>query len=497
MSPSVWVRADLPRIIVLPWESGEPMKHLAFRAPVVAAALLLVGCAPLDVDRNVAEASAMALPVAGAQARLLRSDDERRQARAEVDAALDKPLEVDDAVRIAVVAGLSLQAVLFEGAARSAAATQSARLPNPVFTFDRLLRRHDGEVEKDIGRMLSFSVFDMLLLPARLRAADYQQQQLRLRAAGDVVQAAAEARQGWVRAVAAQQSVVYAEQVKAAADAGAELAQRMQSVGNFSRLQRAREQAFYADAVAQLARAQQASRAAREALVRILGLDAAQAARLRLPDRLPDLPGAPDDETALARTALEQRLDVRMAQADLEYLAREQGLTRVTSVVDGLHLAAVRNSATGQPPQKGYEIEMPLPIFDFGDARRAQAEATYMAALNRAALVGAHATSQVRESYGAYRTAYDIARHYRDEVVPLRKAIADEMLLKYNGMLIGVFELLADARGQIASVAQAIESSRDFWLADAALRASIVGRPLAGVAMEMKSAPAAAGGGAH
>jgi outer membrane protein TolC len=467
------------------------------RIAIVAGTLGLAGCTALEIDGNVTEASSLAREVSGSDARLLRTDEDRRRARAEIDRALDGPLAVDDAVRIAVAAGPSLQANLFEGAARSAAATQSARVPNPVFTFERLLRRHDGEVDKDIGRVLSFSVFDLLLLPARMRAADYQQQQLRLRAAGDVVQAAADARQAWVRAVAAQQSAAYAEQVKAAADAGAELAQRMQAVGTFSRLQRAREQAFYADAVAQLARAQQAARAAREALVRTLGLDAAQAARLRLPDRLPDLPAAPDDETVSARTALEQRIDVRMARADLEYLARREGLTRVTSFVDGLHLAGVYNSETGEPPQKGFEVEMPLPIFDFGDARRAQAEATYMAALNRAALVGAHATSQVRESYGAYRTAFDIARHYRDEVVPLRKSIAEEMLLKYNGMLIGVFDLLADSREQIGSVIQAIEAERDFWLADAQLRTSLVGRPIGGAAMEMKSAPAAAGGGGH
>jgi outer membrane protein TolC len=112
-------------------------------------------------------------------------------------------------------------------------------------------------------------------------------------------------------------------------------------------------------------------------------------------------------------------------------------------------------------------------------------------------VVGLHATSQVREAYGAYRTTYDLARHYRDEIVPLRKTIADEMLLKYNGMLIGVFELLADAREQVGSVQQALEAQRDFWLADVALRAALVGRPLGGAAMEIKSAPAAAGAGGH
>ncbi len=467
---------------------------LASRVVSGALTVLLAGCATFDPARELQEASALAGDSVGAPPRLLRSDDERREARAAVQKILAEPLAADDAVRIAVAHSPAMQASLYDGVARSAAAVQSARLPNPVFTFERLLRREEGGIDKDIGRMLAFSVFDVLLLPARLRAADFQQRHLRLRAASDIVQAAAEARQAWVRAVAAQQAAAYAEQAKNAADASAELARRMQAVGNFSKLQRAREQAFYADAVAQLARAQHAARSAREALVRVLGLDAGEAALLRLPERLPELPAAPQDESALARTALDERLDVRMARAELDYLARQQGLTRVTSFVNELHVAAVRNSETGKPVQKGYEIEMPLPIFDFGDAHRAGAEAAYMAALNRAAMAGMQATSQVRESFGAYRTAYDIARHYRDEVVPLRKAIADEMLLKYNGMLIGVFELLADSRAQIASVIQAIDAERDFWLADAALRAAIVGRPLGAVAMEMKAPSATTGG---
>ena len=470
---------------------------VAIRVMALAAAAALAGCASLQVERNLGEATALARDAAGATPRLARTDEDRRQSRSEVDRILDDPLAAEGAVRIAVAHGAALQATLFEGVAKSAAATQSARLANPIFTFERLVRREQGGVDKDIGRMLAFSVFDLLLLPARLRAADFQQQQLRVRTAGEIVQAAADARQAWVRAVAAQQAAAYAQQVKDSADASAELAQRMQAVGNFSKLQRARQQAFYADSVTQHARAQQSSRAAREALVRTLGLDAGQAVRLRLPERLPDLPAAPEDDAVTLRTALEDRLDVRMARADLEYLARQQGLTRVTSYVDGLHLAGKHNSATGKPPQKGYEVEMRLPIFDFGDARRAEAEATYMAALNRAALVGSHATSQVREAYAAYRTAHDIARHYRDEVVPLRKAIADEMLLKYNGMLIGVFELLADSRVQVGTVMQALEAERDFWLADAALRAAIVGRPLAAAAMGMTSSPTAPGGGGH
>ena len=466
------------------------------RAAVAAAlaALLLGGCATTAVDNNFKAAQSLTQSRLGADVKWLHTDEARREAQAEVDRLLSKPLSADDAVRIALAHSPALQAALFDSAAASAGATQSARLPNPIFTFERLVRRHDGEVSLDIGRMLGISVFDLLLLPTRLRMADFQQQQIQLRLASDVVQAATDARQNWVRAVAAQQSLQYFEQVKQAADAGAELARRMQSVGNFNRLQRAREQAFAADAVAQLARARQAAQSAREALVRSLGLNEAQARRLQLPERLPDLPNAPKAEAEVAQQAIDQRLDVRMARADLEFTARDMGLTRVSSFVNGFHIAGVRNSETGEPPQKGYELELPIPIFDFGDALRARSQATYMAAVNRTAQLAVDASSQVRESYGGYRTAYDVAKHYAEEIVPLRKTIADENLLRYNGMLIGVFELLADAREQIGSVVQAIDAQRDFWLADAALQAALIGRPTGGVAMEAR--PAASGGGA-
>ena len=461
--------------------SGHPLQQLI--AAVIAASLL-GGCASTAVRENFSSAQEFTRERLGADMRWLATDEARREAQTEVDALLQKPLSADDAVRIALAYSPSLQAMLFEGAASSASAAQSVRLPNPVFTFERLVRSEGGVRELEINRMLAISVLDLFLLPARLRAASFEQQQARLKLTGDVVQAAFGARQTWVRAVAAQQSLQYSEQVKRAADASAELARRMQQVGNFSKLQRAREQAFAADAVAQLARTQQTALGARETLIRALGLSDTQARALQLSERLPDLPSAPVEEATAIQSAIDQRLDVSMARAELEFSAREQGLTQITSVVNGFEIAAVRNSETGRAPQKGYELEIPLPIFDFGDALRTGAQARYMARLNRTAQLAVNATSEVRQSYGAYRTAYDIARHYRDEIVPLRKMIADENVLRYNGMLIGVFELLADAREQIGSVVQAVDAQRDFWLADAALQGALIGKPMSAVAMD-------------
>ena len=105
-----------------------------------------------------------------------------------------------------------------------------------------------------------------------------------------------------------------------------------------------------------------------------------------------------------------------------------------------------------------------------------------------AAEVAVNARSEVRTAYSAYRTAFDLARHYRDEVVPLRKRISDENLLRYNGMLIGVFELLADSREQVMSVSGYVEALRDFWLAQTGLQTALIGRTPVGLPSRPRAA---------
>lgn len=77
--------------------------------------------------------------------------------------------------------------------------------------------------------------------------------------------------------------------------------------------------------------------------------------------------------------------------------------------------------------------------------------------------------SEVRQAYSQYRRAYDLARHHRDEVLPLQRRISEEQLLRYNGMLIGVFELLADAKDQVKAVQEYLDALHIFWNAEADL----------------------------
>ena len=460
--------------------------------PVLVAGML-ASCARLSPDGGIEAVQQIAGSRAPGKLQYLQTDEARASAAKAVRERLREPLSSSDAVAIALFNNPGLQAAYSELRIAEADLVQATRLRNPGFSYARYRR---GE-EREIERQITFDVVGLITMPWRVQAERGLHGAAQIRAAAEIARVADEARRGWVEAVAAEELARYAQQVKEAAEASAEIAAQMARAGNFSRLAQSREHVFYAEATAQLARSRFAALSARERLTRALGLWGDDIG-FRLPERLPDLPATPRELRDAEAQAIGERLDVRAAREETEALARSVGLSRATRFVNVLELGYERDTSNVLPPRTGYEIEISLPIFDWGDARVAKAEAAYMRSFNRTAETAIAARSQVRESYAAYRTAYDVARHYREEIVPLRKRISEENLLRYNGMLISIFELLADSREQVAAVTSAIEAARDYWIAEANLETALTtGTPGAMAATRSSPNPAQAAPAGH
>ena len=463
------------------------MKRQYLRGLKAVCVAALSGCASLSEDGGLNQVSALTRERIAQPVALQRGAAQAETAQARISELLKTPLNVDAAVEVALLSNRELQAQLANLGIAEADLVRAGRLRNPGFSFGRL--NGNGVVEYD--RAVMFDLLGLLTMPMRRQIEQRRFERAQIQAAQDAVTLAANTRRAYFNAVGAQEQFRYLQQVRETADIANELAKRMAQAGNFNRLTQMREQAFYADTTAQVARVQQQALADRERLTRLLGLTGEQA-KFQLPDRLPELPKQPMEVRGAEQTAMEKRLDIQIAKRQAEALARALGLTQSTRVVNVLELGYQNKSETGVQRSNGYEISLELPIFDFGTVRVARAEATYLQAMNRVAALGVQAQSEVRESHAAYRMAYELARHYRDEVVPLRKRISEENLLRYNGMLISVFELLADAREQVASVSNALAALRDFWIAQANLdNALTAGSPVAAIVLPMSS-PAAA-----
>lgn len=452
-------------------------------------AALLGGCASLPAPPPESPAATLE--------RIAPHTDPAMLGRAEaarVEALLAAPLSMDGAVELVLRQGPTLVAALAQSRADIAQARAAAAPPGLWLGWERM----HGAGELAIARTLSVGLFDWLTWPARQREAAPRLDAARLQAAAALVDAVAQARLAWVEAVAAREHARQAARALEAASAGAELARRLLAAGHVGALNGARQQGFEPEARAAMAAAQAAETRQREALVRALGLTDAQAERLQLPDQLPPLPPEPLTLSTLGPAAADARLDLRQAQAALDAATAAEGRAPLGPLAD-LELSARSESARSSGTHStahGIELSAQLDLFGAG-ARRDALVARSAAAWQQREAVRAGAASQLRDAHAAWLAAWTIARQHREVLLPLRRTVAEQTLLHYNGMLIGLPELLADARAQAQAVQAAVAAEAQFWRADAALQSQLLGRPAATPLLNAAAMPATEAGASH
>ncbi|MCP8940383.1 TolC family protein [Alsobacter sp. SYSU M60028] len=476
------------------------MKRLA----TAALPLLLAGCVTASPDGGLGPAADVARAELGQSVTKIATPEDAAAASAAVDAALARPLSAEDAVRVALLNNRGLQAAYNELGISEAAYIQASLPANPRVSISKL----DGGFDLEVEKKLLVSLTSLLTLPARREIGGDRFHAAQMRAAEATLRLAAETRRQHHRAVAARQLVATLAEAKATTDAVAELARKLGETGGLNKLDQARDFAFAAEVDAQLARARLNERLERERLTRLLGLWGRQA-EFRLPAALPPLPQRLRAEREIEAQALARRVDLQAARLELDALAKSLGLTQATRFVRDVDLVGtskydrarvVNDDGSVQretAKTRGLEIEFEIPIFDFGQARAMEAEQRYMQAANLLAEKAVNVRSEAREAYMAWRGAWDIARHVQTRVLPLRRQIQDESLLHYSGMLADVTALVADARARILAQAQAVETLRDFWIADADLRAALAGGGTSGGTPSGGATQAAADAGGH
>jgi len=437
--------------------------------------LFLSGCASFSPDSGMSVVTATVSQDLGKDAAALRTPDDAAAARSTTARLLAKPLSADAAVQIALLNNRGLQAAYNELAIAEARAVEGSLPPNPAISLSRIA----GSVEVEVERKIVANVLALATLPMRSQIAADRFRQAQTVALSDTLRVAADARRAYYRAVAARELAGFLAQAQSGAETAAKFATRLGETGGMNKLDQAREQVFYADLTAQLATTRQRAASERESLIRAMGLWGDDLA-FKMASALPPLPSRPQALPDIESEAVRRHVDLKIGRLELDALAKSYGLTQATRFINvldaGLSAKTTRDKATGEKIRdRGFDVELQIPVFDFGEVRVREAEAIYMHAVNRLTERAVNVRSEARDAYRSYRSAYDITMHYQKEVLPLRKIISDETLLRYNGMLIDVFALLAEARQRIAATTAAIEAKRDFWLATTNLNTAVMG----------------------
>jgi outer membrane protein TolC len=454
---------------------GPASAHARRGIAALAGALTLAACQTFSPDGGLSVASDTARNELRKDIVSIQSEDDAAAVRARLRHLTGRTLTADAAVQIALLNNRGLQAAYNELGIAEAVRVRQSLPPNPQVSVLRV----SGSIETELERQIVGDILALVTLPARSEISAGRFRQAQLTAALETLRVANRARSAFYRAVAANQSVELLVQAESAAGTAAQLAKRLGETGAMNKLDQAREQSFHVDVATQLATARQRALSERERLVRSLGLAGADL-NFTLPKTLPALPSRPLRVPQVEQEALDRRIDLQIARIELDLLAKSYGLTNATrfvNVLEGGYADRIKDDhETGvHSHSHGFTVTFEIPIFDFGETRVREAEQSYMQAANKLAEIAVNVRSEARDAYRGYRTSYDIAARYQREILPLRKVISDEMMLRYGAMQVDVFPLLTDARQRIAANAAAVDALRDFWLASANLAATIAG----------------------
>ncbi len=401
-------------------------------ALALALALAAAGCAgpaatPLAIPTaNLPGANPATAP--GATVRGLDPDILARW-NARVATLLAEPLTAEAAVEIALLRNHTLTR-LFDQLGLTTERLKLAHMPDPRHENGKPLGGDTPQLE----RSFTTNFMSWLSGAALADGATAVRQAAAADQAGSVV---FDVRRAWVDAVGAAERFDAEADTVLAAEALRDIVERQARTGAAPRLAALQARQAWSRAIVEQTRLRIAAQVARERLDAAMGIFFDDADAVQLPRRLPALPERPVPADLLELRSLSQRIDVQAARI-------------VSDLPGGTPAVASAGFVATSPDGHLHALEYPEEA-------------------------GMRARLEVRSAWAAYAAAHEIALHLQTVDLPLAEAISAEQLLRYNGMLIGVEALLADAQRRSAARADAIDARGRFWRADADLQQAMAG----------------------
>lgn len=434
--------------------------------------MIVFGCAGVQKERGHDDVAKIVHDRTGYHTRWEKGPPSDVQVAPWVDGLLQGGITRDRAVEIALVNNPSLQATYEELGVSQADMVQAGLLSNPTISGSvGFPLRGNQEYEASITQ----DFLDVFVLPLRKRIAREQFIVDTLRVAHETLHVATDVRkalaayQAQVRLVELERNIVQASQ------AAAELATSQHDAGNITDLMLSQERSVYEQAALDLEHDELALVEAREELNRLLGLWGPRT-NWNLAEPLPALPA---DDPALAHLesrAVAQRLDVDAARKQSLLLWNALELAKNSRYFGFVEVGVHAHQDPDGARLLGPTLSLQLPIFDQRQALIARLEAQHRQAERRLAGLAINARSEVRTAHARLLSARHVVDRYRTTLLPLRERAVEEAQLQYNGMQVGLYELLATKQAEITSYRAYIDAVHDYWSARADLEMSVGGR---------------------
>lgn len=327
-------------------------------------------------------------------------------------------LSADRCVALALRNNPAVRAGLAQVAQSRADLVQSGLLPNPVLAIGTGWPLPGGDAQFTFGVGVMQQLMALLQRDDRMAAADAELRARVLSLSDLALTTAADARAAHARVLFAQRGLDLARGAVDVSERAVAAEQQRVAAGESTSLSINRHQILLRRLQSQV-RSRELDLALRKReLLAVIGAPGAPAEWSARSDDAATDPPLDLDEPAAVTLALDQRLDVAAAGAERRAALARVGIEETGRYGD-FSIGAFYTLTDAGNNELGPSLEIPIPIFDTGDARIAGARAALIGADEAFAQVRNRATVEVRLAYVRARSLHAEAYEYQVRVVEI------------------------------------------------------------------------------
>lgn len=384
---------------------------------------------------------------------------------------LERELQVEDAVQIALLQNPNVQATFEEIGIAQADLVEAGLFQNPFLDgYVRFPSSLYSGINTSLNLVTSF--LDLFLVPLKKKTAELQFEEAKMRVAHKVLNLAAEVEQTFY---ALQTALLKADSQRTlmdAATAALTLSKRQAEVGNVNPLFVENRQADCLQTQLELSQTEIELITLEKKLCMLMGIDGPE---LTLCSSLPDLPEEEMPIEDLESLALSLRLDVAAAKKQVESIASLGAQKKWWAYTNGQIGISTEHQSEGFW-DTGPAFGLALPFFNHGQADRARLYAELRQAQDRLEALTLETKLQVRAARDHVLQARMITETYAQQVLPLREKILEIAQKQYNVMTYGVYDLLRLKQEEVRSQINHTAALCDYWIARSSLDFYIGGK---------------------
>jgi len=444
------------------------IKHLSLSA---AALLFFCGCSTISQKEAFDSVNQLTIERGEKNLQWIKTPQEAARVDERVHLLLSEPLTQENTLRIMLINNRALQQTYEKIGVAQSELVEAGLMRNPLLGYS--IGRGNGTTASTLSVEVAF--LDLLWIPLRRELGGLALEEMMFSVGDTVLRSARDAKKSYIEARIAEEKATLYRSILKSHEASFQLAVRQYTAGNLPKRDMLKIQESYERARIESITLSRENAAAREALNKILGLYGGQTHYTFSSEPLIRREPAVS-EPGLEKQAITHRLDMRSAMKSVDYAAAQAGYSEKTRLVSEWELSIESEKTAGEKRFNTFGIKLPIPIFDFGQARVSKTQALYNQSVHRLYETAVNIRSEVREGYAQLRYTYDIAHSYDEVIVKSNQQILEETQLFYNGMLDGIYELLEDQRRYGEAKMEALNALGAYQKAQADLEYTMGGK---------------------